>query len=222
MGDAGSASGGSSSSGNLGSSSDDGSSPSRQGASTDASERPPIPDARPSEVSTDPAQIPPGCNAWTCSLGCCESDGGCLAISQDTCGSNGDACEKCASDAFCRGPGSCFRQQPNCNASNCNGCCTDPTRGYCATGVHNTLCGHDGEICARCVPSEGTGQCVSQPDGGGSCTVPPCSSVNCAGCCYGDVCSVGTQDIACGQGGVACVDCVFLSTPRCVGGVCSK
>ncbi|OGQ88936.1 MAG: hypothetical protein A2289_13610 [Deltaproteobacteria bacterium RIFOXYA12_FULL_58_15] len=34
-----------------------------------------------------------------------------------------------------------------------------------------------------------------------------CSAISCEGCCEADLCRVGDDDIACGQGGAACADC---------------
>jgi hypothetical protein len=48
-----------------------------------------------------------------------------------------------------------------------------------------------------------------------------CDPMRCAtGCCYGDICAQGTQDIACGIKGVACVDCTRVSGEVCVSGFC--
>jgi hypothetical protein len=50
-----------------------------------------------------------------------------------------------------------------------------------------------------------------------------CGPVTCAsGCCYGNVCAVGTQDIACGAMGGKCLDCTALSKgpATCTHGFC--
>jgi hypothetical protein len=44
-------------------------------------------------------------------------------------------------------------------------------------------------------------------DGGGS-IEPECDPTRCStGCCYGNICAQGTQNIACGSNGFACSDC---------------
>lgn len=50
----------------------------------------------------------------------------------------------------------------------------------------------------------------------GECSVESCSS----GCCYGNVCAFGTQDIACGVSGNRCLDCTAYSGTTCVNGAC--
>jgi hypothetical protein len=37
--------------------------------------------------------------------------------------------------------------------------------------------------------------------------VEGCSTATCTGCCDGNVCAQGDQDLACGSGGAACQDC---------------
>jgi hypothetical protein len=51
--------------------------------------------------------------------------------------------------------------------------------------------------------------------------VRACSSETCAsGCCYGDICAQGNQDIACGTRGFACLDCT-TSGAVCLLGDCA-
>ena len=59
-----------------------------------------------------------------------------------------------------------------------------------------------------CVPSINGGHCVADPGGGGHCEdVGTCNASNCAGCCAGNICAEGTQNVACGVAGVPCQDC---------------
>lgn len=141
--------------------------------------------------------------------------------SVDECGSNGDACRACANGDACVGvyplggtcepPGSCVSKMPR---EDCFGCCG---HGECRAGHDDTACGGDGSACQDCTSFGAT--CTRQRgnglgwmcEGGQA----PCSPANCTGCCYGDVCAVGTQAVACGQGGNACVTC-----RACVNGKC--
>jgi hypothetical protein len=51
---------------------------------------------------------------------------------------------------------------------------------------------------------------------------PQCDPTQCpTGCCYGDICALGNQSIACGTGGVACRDCTRVSGSVCVSGFCT-
>lgn len=59
---------------------------------------------------------------------------------------------------------------------------------------------------------------VQGPGRGGLCKVP-CSPATCNGCCDGDVCAVGNQDIACGTGGEACADCTAMHY-TCISATC--
>jgi hypothetical protein len=156
-----------------------------------------------------------------CGAGYCMSNGKCVPNGNDTCGNFGDLCESCDVDAgyFCKG--SCYRPQPNCDQDNCHGCCASTA--YCATGVHDIACGHNGLPCDRCVPSEGTGQCVPRANGGGTCINDAgCGPSNCNGCCVGNICAVGTQEFACGKDGVACENCTFFFKETCIARQCTK
>lgn len=152
---------------------------------------------------------------------CLTSNGECVKSTETACGGFGDPCEVCDVDAgyFCKG--ACYRPQPNCNSANCAGCCA--SNGYCSTGIHDIACGNAGLPCDRCVPSEGTGQCIPHDGGGGVCSKTPiCSPTTCQnGCCIGNVCAVGTQDIACGSGGAACENCTFLFKETCIAQKCT-
>jgi hypothetical protein len=79
----------------------------------------------------------------------------------------------------------------------------------CFIGTQDNFCGSGGGPCASCSPTANGGHCAANPgNNGGRCDIGPlCDSSNCAGCCEGDVCAVGRQDVACGGSGAACQDC---------------
>lgn len=163
---------------------------------------------------------PSGCT-FTCQ-GCCLPDGGCSASSELTCGWKGDVCEVCLWPWMCKGR-VCFRELKNCGPENCTGCCGGNN---CFSGAHASTCGHGGASCVTCLPEDGH-VCTPLPDAGeagagGVCKgLVLCSPVTCKGCCAGDICATGTQDVACGTGGQACMSCV-LNFPYCIGGKCRE
>jgi hypothetical protein len=176
-------------------------------------------DASDGGMDSAPDVIPVGCNPVLCK-GCCNGDE-CLIGEQQKnfCGANGDACEVCAKGDTCKN-GTCFHQQANCGPMNCTGCCLFQGTA-CATGTHSFACGHGGEPCSLCLPSEGN-QCMPLNNGGGTCSnIAPCAPSNCMGCCYGQVCATGTQDFACGSSGLTCEDCVGQER-HCKAGTCQK
>jgi hypothetical protein len=78
----------------------------------------------------------------------------------------------------------------------------------CFEGTQDSYCGSGGLGCQECAPSMNGGHCVADPGVGGHCEgVGMCNATNCAGCCAGNVCAVGTQNIACGLAGAPCQDC---------------
>jgi hypothetical protein len=185
-------------------------------SSTDA---PHLVDAgRPKDAEKPPSDS--GCGPATCPNGCCAPEGTCsTTLDEQACGYFGEACTMCSLLSLCQG-GACvagYGPWAKCGPGTCTGCCLDPY--YCADGVHGVACGHHGEQCARCAPQEGTGMCEAYPGGGGACTMlTSCGRSNCAGCCFGNVCTVGTQNDACGSGGAACGVCTGGGT--CVAGSC--
>lgn len=161
--------------------------------------------------------MPLGCRL-TCD-GCCLPDGGCSAPSSETCGGFGDVCEECLPPWICKGL-VCFQEGvKNCGPTNCNGCCGQTN---CFTGAHGATCGHGGGPCVTCLRKDGY-LCDPLPDGGGGVCrgLVLCSPTTCNGCCAGDICATGTQDVACGTGGKACANC-GLNFPHCVNGVCKE
>jgi hypothetical protein len=171
------------------------------------------------------AQSPGACNFSNCPNGCCLADGTCFVSTgapapTDPCGSNGEACATCPSGYTCMGVGealgggACMQlltgNGVNCSPDNCNGCCFNGSGGsnVCFEGSQNFYCGSGGATCQGCAPSTNGGHCVADPGGGGHCEgVGTCNATNCAGCCLGNVCAEGTQNVACGVAGAACQDC---------------
>lgn len=145
------------------------------------------------------------CNAHTCPTGCCDGQLCVTTISPDQCGASGQACAKCAPGDLCKGV--CVHPQTNCGPSNCPGCCLGSS--LCASGIADVNCGNGGQQCMRCVPTEGTGQCIAIEGGsGGVCTDQQCGPQTCLeGCCSNGVCLSGQTEMACGTGGVACQAC---------------
>jgi hypothetical protein len=234
-----------------------------------------IVDATPDSRILDEAEAP--C-ARSCPDGCCLPDNTCLTSpTADACGGGGELCVSCATGETCQA-GACVRSQPGCGPSNCAGCCLDAST--CATtGRSDFACGSGGGSCEQCVPSQDSGACAPDPDGGGicggtgscnfrncgtccvggdcstyglsqtqcgtngencqactggercestggagggQCVLPPdggCGPLTCNGCCDGDVCAVGTQQVACGTGGVTCLDCALYGR-TCQAGAC--
>lgn len=150
------------------------------------------------------------CNAMTCN-GCCDGDTCVVNISADQCGAGGAACVQCQPGENCKGV--CFHPQSNCGPSNCQGCCLGDN--FCASGTSGVGCGTGGQQCLRCLPSEGTGQCVRLEAGpGGTCIggSPTCGPENCGyggseGCCLNGTCVSGVTEAACGHGGASCQAC---------------
>lgn len=148
------------------------------------------------QPSARTCQAKPACNAETCA-GCCRGDECVIATTPAACGARGEACRTCGNGETCNS-GVC---EPGaaCGPQNCNGCCIGD---ICAAGSQNTACGLNGAQCANCT---GQGGRVCQ---GGTCQQPACGPGNCAGCCSGNTCVVGTQDNACGPtNGQQCSDC---------------
>jgi hypothetical protein len=78
----------------------------------------------------------------------------------------------------------------------------------CFEGTQALYCGSGGSGCQECAPSMNGGHCVTDPGVGGHCEdIGTCNASNCPGCCAGDICAVGSQNVACGLGGVPCQDC---------------
>lgn len=152
-----------------------------------------VPQGLPNERT---CQAPVLCGPANCP-GCCVGNNCVVATTPAACGKGGQVCKGCAVNEACTA-GVCV-PAANCGPANCAGCCIG--NDVCAVGNQNTACGLVGIQCNNCA---GMGK-VCQ---GGSCQVPACGPLNCAGCCEGNTCVLGTQDNACGQNGAACNDCV--------------
>jgi hypothetical protein len=74
-------------------------------------------------------------------------------------------------------------------------------------GTQDAFCGSGGVTCQACTPTTNGGHCVADAVGGHCEDIGECNATNCAGCCAGKLCVVGTQPFACGSGGAACQDC---------------
>jgi len=159
----------------------------------------------------------PDCGPSNCT-GCCYDANDCSdGISADACGHGGGQCQGCGPLENAKtcvpqpgGGGSC---QTTCGPENCHGCCDGTT---CLLGQSDSSCGSHGEACVACPQGESCK--LFGPGTGGTCDLP-CSPQSCKGCCAGEVCAIGNQDIACGTGGEACADCTgehFV----CASGVC--
>ena len=168
------------------------------------------------------AGAPATCNAFNCPNGCCLADGTCFAPTDSAngsdipCGSNGEACVTCPSGDTCLA-GGCMQFAEPCTPDTCKGCCllgTSPAPGLtsmgsgCYVGSQDLYCGSGGAQCQACAPSMNGGHCAAGPASGGHCEgVGTCDATNCAGCCAGDLCVVGTQNVGCGSAGAECQDC---------------
>jgi hypothetical protein len=202
----------------------DGSTRSDAGAHLDAT----LPVEDGSTSTSADASSPGNCDFASCSTGCCLPDGTCFVagLAADgsfpddiPCGSNGEACATCPSGYVCIG-GGCVHITSvgsSCSSDNCGGCCmlgSMPAPGVtgssntCFLGSQDLYCGSGGAQCQSCAPSTNGGHCVADPGGGGHCEgIGTCNATNCAGCCVGELCAVGTQDVGCGTRGAACQDC---------------
>jgi hypothetical protein len=180
---------------------------------------PPVDDV--SVPPTEDVSVPPGgCSYATCT-GCCDGNGGCHSGSDTSaCGGQGEQCRTCGQLCV---DGICLNLSSGCGPSNCPGCCLGTD--VCTDGLHAGACGSGGIQCESCNPATGGGTCVANTSGvGGACVTPvnaACGASSCAtGCCVGDLCVQGTQDIACGSGGIGCQDCT-QNGRTCLGRTCS-
>lgn len=92
----------------------------------------------------------------------------------------------------------------SCGPGRCNGCCEGDR---CQAGTDNNACGGVGMPCVQCQTGEVCvqGQCLT--------TSGKCNPGNCpTGCCQGDNCLAGTDNAACGTGGIPCIACAASQT----------
>jgi hypothetical protein len=163
------------------------------------------------------------CDPSNCS-GCCENGGAyCTDGTHNVaCGVGGELCQDCPQQGTTcvphSGGGGMCGGVDSCNPQNCLGCCDGKNNSVCSLGLDFGQCGTHGAPCQVCAMDE---TCVPAAPGGGTCQQNgDCSPQNCSGCCYGKVCAIGNQDVACGMGGSPCADCAALGT-RCTGGSCN-
>jgi hypothetical protein len=164
------------------------------------------------------------CGPSNCA-GCCEGPSLCArGTDAIACGQGGEQCSRCL------GPGETTgRCSPQAGGGgqcgfcymDCYGCCGSHGTAtiYCSRGLFQSECGFNGEDCQACAAGQ---QCAPTATTGGACVTanPACNSTNCAGCCQGDICAVGDQDVACGASAANCVNCATYQT-TCMKGVCS-
>jgi hypothetical protein len=154
------------------------------------------------------------CESDQC-IGCKDGTGTCQPGTADTaCGEGGAACAACTAPATCQDR-KCLAPA-TCNATTCaTGCCDD--NDMCQTAQSITACGTGGARCAACSGAGATcmaGQCKQ-----------PCGPANCAGCCNAQGMCVASTNDACGNNGVACVDCAgsdICSNGQCVATACKS
>ena len=96
-----------------------------------------------------------------------------------------------------------------CGATTCPSGCCDPS-GTCRSGTELNACGFGGTTCNDC-QAEGFDFCDSQVKACGN-VQPSCNAADCpTGCCTTfngqPACVSGASSLACGSGGVVCVDC---------------
>jgi hypothetical protein len=158
------------------------------------------------------------CKPENCSSGCCVRQGNGVNCFQGTtdqaCGLGGQICADCTISGLKCAPGHVCGDQ-YCGPGNCSGgCCLG---NQCKDGRDPLACGTGGLSCTSCVSQGKTCQVGAQP--GGHCGAPLCTSQNCSGCCAGDLCVVGSQDVACGRSGATCVSCAAQGA-TCQSGAC--
>lgn len=137
------------------------------------------------------------CNLENCKDGCCSAEGVCIVAptSDLECGMGGLLCQNCTERPGFR----CFQGtcQSQCNAINCEGCCTATGTCTLPQSQSNTSCGERGSICSSC----GTNRICQRliPTAGGECCGSSgFSCFNSYECCSGYSCRPA------GNGGLTC------------------
>jgi len=159
---------------------------------------------------------PPSCSPASCGSGCCQGNQCLPGNTNVACGTGGNGCADCTTlgkscdvaSRLCAGP------PPSCGPGSCSGCCKN---NQCLSGSGDAACGLGGVPCVDCAAVSKTCDAAS-----GSCktTQPGCGPGSCPGCCKGTQCQGGTNDWACGLGGVLCADC-SANGGTCTSGSCS-
>ena len=143
---------------------------------------------------------------------CCDGDGVCQPGETDAaCGSSG-TCEVCTGQEQCQGQ-SCVCL-PACAGKDCG---PDGCGGSCGSCTAPNTCGGSGTpgVCGCTPQSDATtcaGKCGSVLNNCGQ-TVD-CTPL-CTGCCTGEICQPGTDNLFCGRNGGACDRC---TSPQTCGG----
>jgi hypothetical protein len=158
-------------------------------------------------------RVQPSCGPDNCP-GCCDGDKCYPGTNFAACGAGGQACEDCHGKAPCIATGTGGR----CGGAPCDcpsGCCLE---GQCMTGDTDAVCGGENRYCDDCTLIGNTCAALAPMEHRCLNLAGTCYA-SCGGCCYGDVCAVGDQDIACGVKGAACSNCAFMGK-KCVSGAC--
>jgi hypothetical protein len=156
------------------------------------------PDASSSEPLSQEAGGDDSVRASTCGSsncnGCCDAAGYCQPGDQnEVCGSEGGACQACASPSPVCNEGVCSQPAwPPCGLNTCLGCCD--VNDDCVTSESSSACGSGGGACQDCANTNlmcADNSCVTPVDGGARCSSTQCT----ASCPAGAVC----QCISSGQ-----------------------
>ncbi len=92
-----------------------------------------------------------------------------------------------------------------------------------AATPHDASTAHDASVRDAETAKEDASELVDSSSPPSDAGEGECGPISCAsGCCYGNVCAIGTQDIACGSMGHACLDCTAqtFGAGTCVHGFC--
>lgn len=153
------------------------------------------------------------CGPSTCPTGCCDASGVCrVGTDVQACGNLGGKCTDCVGSGFdtCDATRkACGKKVATCDATSCgSGCCvTTGGTQVCLPGTDALACGTGAGACVDC-GSKGQACDPKLRVCGGT----KCDATNCAGCCVGDKCQIGTDGTACGAKGQACENCTAQGT----------
>lgn len=150
---------------------------------------------------------PQTCGPSTCPNGCCDATGVCrTGADTRACGTAGQRCSDCIANGFqfCDARKVCGRNVTSCGPDECpGGCCrTEGGTSRCLAGTDASACGRSGSTCIDCQQDGRSCDTVTRTCGTGK-----CDATNCAGCCVGDQCLMGTASSACGVKGQTCTSC---------------
>jgi hypothetical protein len=160
------------------------------------------------------APVPVTCTPQSCT-GCCEGNNCRSGTDLAACGGGGRSCAPCPLGDACQN-GACVASG-TCGSSSCAGCCD---AAICRSGTDPGACGAQGQSCASC--GTGLGCYPTGSYGGGVCADSVgCGPENCpSGCCDSFYnCQDGTDNLACGSGGIDCAVCGGIGS--CVARACT-